>query len=126
MAAPMDDDDGSSSSKGAHNLLANKNIVWKPRITIEDYADKLKDCQSLGNMFHHYYIYGVKPTCELENQDFINAVKWKTSQAEDAKNALQERELKRKENPHVWKMRDENIPPKEWTIPIITENTEKQ
>ncbi|XP_033116085.1 UPF0545 protein C22orf39 homolog isoform X2 [Anneissia japonica] len=115
MAAPMKNE--------VNKLLRNENEVWKPNLTSEEYAKKLKDCQSLGNLFHNYYIYGVRPTCYLEKQDFINAVRWETSKAEDAKNALQAREGKlQSRHPHVWEFRQEKIPPKEWTIPVFTDN----
>ncbi|XP_041059209.1 UPF0545 protein C22orf39 homolog [Carcharodon carcharias] len=95
-------------------------VLWRPPRVCDDYWSEWKHCQSLGNLFHHYYTYGELPSCKQWKKDYNSCMEWEKLKSDEAKKALCQSEKRRLEEQKrhlpIWKMRKN--PPAEWHLPL--------
>uniref|UniRef100_A0A8D0BSD3 Synaptic plasticity regulator PANTS n=1 Tax=Salvator merianae TaxID=96440 RepID=A0A8D0BSD3_SALMN len=91
-----------------------------PPRSCDDYWFEWKHCKSIRNLFHHYYVYGERPTCQQWKTDYKNCQEWEKSKSALAKDSLCESERKRvmekQKHEPVWKLR--KSPPVDWHLPL--------
>ncbi|KAG7481064.1 hypothetical protein MATL_G00062640 [Megalops atlanticus] len=100
--------------------MADREALWRPPRSCDDYWSEFRLCKSLWNRFHHYYTFGKTPTCQQWKDDYYTCREWEKSHSTETKESLQQSERarvaeQRKFSP-VWELRTK--PPEDWHLPL--------